>query len=111
MHILALDPEMEYEDLTLNLGGCFIDLMSGEFIINVLEPKSWDEQTEPVLNPHAKTSPDQSADDGGFVPEAFRKSSKLSQHISFLKDFFRAYKDFTDREIDTIEIMVTYNAI
>ena len=56
MHILALDPEMEYEDLTLNLGGCFIDLMGGEFIINVLEPKSWDEQTEPVLNPHTKTA-------------------------------------------------------
>lgn len=106
MHILALDPEMEYEDLTLNLGGCFIDLMGGEFIINVLEPKSWDEQTEPALSPHVKTSPDQSTDDGGFVPEAFRKSSKLSQHISFLKDFFRAYKDFTDREIDTIEIML-----
>ena len=45
-------------------------------------------------------------DNGEFVPEAFRKSSKLSQHISFLKDFFRAYKDFTDREIDTIEIML-----
>ena len=35
MHICALDPEMEYEDLTNNLGGCFIDLMSGEFIINL----------------------------------------------------------------------------
>lgn len=33
MHICALDPEMEYEDLTNNLGGCFIDLMSGEFMI------------------------------------------------------------------------------
>ena len=43
MHICALDPEMEYEDLTNNLGGCFIDLMSGEFIINPLEPKTWDE--------------------------------------------------------------------
>jgi len=30
-------------------------------------------------------------DNGEFVPGAFRKSSKLSQHISFLKDFFRAY--------------------
>lgn len=29
MHVLALDPEMEYEDLTNNLGGCFIDLMKG----------------------------------------------------------------------------------
>lgn len=91
MHILALDPEMEYEDLTLNLGGCFIDLMSGEYIINVLEPKSWDE-TGDLKDTEA--------------PQAFRMTSKLSQHISFLKDFFRAYKDFTDREIDTIEIML-----
>ena len=41
MHICALDPEMEYEDLTNNLGGCFIDLMSGDYIINPLEPKTW----------------------------------------------------------------------
>jgi len=36
----------------------------------------------------------------------FRKVTRLSQHISYLKDFFRAYKDFTDAEIDTIEIML-----
>ena len=46
MNVICLDPEMEFEDLTNNLGGCFIDLMSGEYIINVLEPKTWDEQTE-----------------------------------------------------------------
>lgn len=91
MHIIGLDPEMEYEELTLNLGGGFIDLMSGEFIINVLEPKSWDETGDPKDTE---------------APQAFRQSSKLSQHISFLKDFFRTYKDFTDREIDTIEIML-----
>lgn len=91
MHIIGLDPEMEYEDLTINLGGCFIDLMSGEFIINVLEPKSWDETGDPKDTD---------------APQAFRQTSKLSQHISFLKDFFRTYKDFTDREIDTIEIML-----
>lgn len=91
MNVCALDPEMEYEDLTNNLGGCFIDLMSGEFIINVLEPKTWDENG---------SSEDKDA------PQTFRISSKLSQHISFLKDFFRTYKDFTDREIDTIEIIL-----
>jgi len=91
MNITALDPEMEYEDLTNNLGGCFIDLMSGEFIINVLEPKTWDENGGP---------------EDKDAPQTFRISSKLSQHISFLKDFFRTYKDFSDREIDTIEIML-----
>ena len=91
MHICALDPEMEYEDLTNNLGGCFIDLMSGEFIINPLEPKTWDEAGSP---------------EDLDAPQTFRIRSRLSQHISFLKDFFRSYKDFTDREIDVIEIML-----
>ena len=91
MNVCALDPEMEYEDLTNNLGACFIDLMSGEFIINVLEPKTWDENGSP---------------EDRDAPQTFRIGSKLSQHISFLKDFFCTYKDFSDREIDTIEIML-----
>ena len=92
MKVIVLDPEHEYEDLTLNLGGCFIDLMSGQYIINVLEPKTWDENGSP---------------EDREAPQAFRCASKLSQHISFLKDFFRSYKDFNDRQIDTIEIMLT----
>lgn len=88
--IICLDPEMEYVDLTKNLGGCFIDLMSGEYIINVLEPKTWDDG--------------ESADED--APRAFKSKTKLSQHISFLRDFFRSYKDFSDREIDTIELLL-----
>ena len=88
--IISLDPETEYVDLTHNLGGCFIDLMSGEYIINVLEPKTWDDGTG----------------DDEDAPQAFRSKTKLSQHISFLRDFFRCYKDFTDREIDTIELLL-----
>ncbi|MEG0703488.1 MAG: DUF87 domain-containing protein, partial [Christensenella sp.] len=99
MNVTALDPEHEYVDLTNNLGGCFIDLMSGEYIINVLEPKTWDEQP---INQRGYRGDE----DGEFVPEAFLKGSKLSQHISFLKDFFRTYKDFTDSQIDVIEIML-----
>ena len=91
MRIVALDPEMEYEDLTNNLGGCFIDLMSGKYLINPLEPKTWDEAGSP---------------EDLDAPQTFRIRSRLSQHISFLKDFFRSYKDFTDREIDVIEIML-----
>ncbi len=105
-NIICLDPEMEYGDLTDNMGGCFIDLMSGEYIINVLEPKAWDEQAVyKASHMQAHGIADQDVD--GYVPEAFRKSSKLSQHISFLKDFFRCYKDFDDRQIDTIEIMLS----
>ena len=86
--ILCLDPEHEYEELCRNLGGTYIDMMSGEYMINPLEPKAW-------------TDGDRPGDE--IVPETFRKVSRLSQHISYLKDFFRAYKDFTDAEIDTIE--------
>ena len=59
--------------------------MSGEYIINVLEPKTWDENGSP---------------EDMDAPMAFQCSSKLSQHISFLKDFFRTYKNFTDSQID-----------
>ena len=91
IHVICLDPEMEYEDLTNNLKGCFIDLMGGTYIINPLEPKVWDEGDDL---------------EDLDAPEAFRLRSRLSQHISFLKDFFRSYKDFTDREIDVIEILL-----
>ena len=40
------------------------------------------------------------------APDAFQQHTRLSQHISFLKDFFRSYKDFADRHIDTIELML-----
>ena len=94
--VLVLDPEHEYEDLCSNLGGTYIDMMSGEFMINPLEPKAWSENSR-FENQEKET------DDS---PEPFRKVTRLSQHISYLKDFFRAYKDFTDAEIDTIEIML-----
>jgi len=87
---LCLDPEHELIDLCANLGGCFADLMSGQYIINPLEPKLWDTEGE----------------DDPEAPAAFRQRTRLSQHISFLKDFFRAYKDFSDRHIDTIELML-----
>ena len=89
--VISLDAEHELEELCGKLGGCFIDLMAGEKRINVLEVRCWNEDTEA----------DESA------PEAFRKSTLLARHISFLKDFFRAYKDFSDPQLDTIEIMLS----
>jgi type IV secretory pathway VirB4 component len=89
--VLCLDPEHEYIDLAENLGGCFIDLMCGQYMINPLEPKSWDDGSDAA---------DLDA------PQTFRQSTKLSQHISFLKDFFRCYKDFDDAHIDVIELML-----
>lgn len=90
-NVICLDPEHEYVELAENLGGCFVDLMSGQYMINPLEPKTWDEG---------------GGSGDGDAPQAFRQRTKLSQHISFLKDFFRCYKDFADRHIDVIEIML-----
>lgn len=36
----------------------------------------------------------------------FRKSTRLSQHIAYLKDFFRTYKGFPDAHLDTLEILL-----
>lgn len=91
MNIIALDPEHEYKDLTKNLGGTFIDLMSGRYIINVLEPKLW------------STGDDEEEEN---VPEAFKQTSLLSQHVSFLKDFFKSYKELSSEQIDTLELIV-----
>ncbi|MCQ4770293.1 DUF87 domain-containing protein [Intestinimonas massiliensis] len=89
--VICLDPESEYEDLCEALGGCYIDFMSGEYTINPLEPKAWTDGVEDI---------------DAATPEAFRKATRLSQHIAFLKDFFRSYKDFSDAQIDTIEILL-----
>ena len=90
--ILCLDPESEYEEICSALGGCYIDFLSGEYTINPLEPKAWNASTDDV-------DPD--------APAAFKKVTRLSQHIAFLKDFFRSYKDFSDAQIDTIEILIS----
>ena len=96
--VCCLDPEHEYEDLCNNFGAeggsgaYFVDLMSGEYIINPLEPKLWSDSDEKM--------------EGDADLETFKKKTKLSQHISFLRDFFASYKDFSDSHIDTLEIMV-----
>lgn len=89
---ICLDTEHELVEMCGKLEGCFADLMSGRYRINPLEPKLWDDGED--------------ADDEDS-PAAFRQRSQLSQHISFLKDFFRAYKEgFDHRHIDIIELML-----
>ena len=57
--------------------------------LNPLEPKEW------------------SYGDDDFEEEKTEKRvTRLSQHIAFLKDFFRSYKDFSDAHIDTLEILL-----
>ncbi|MHB8963315.1 MAG: VirB4 family type IV secretion system protein [Saccharofermentanales bacterium] len=91
-NIICLDPESEYEELTKNLGGCYLDFLSGSVMINPLEPKIWNDTV--LLQDEADS------------PDTFNRATRLSQHISFLKDFFKSYKDFPDALVDTIEIML-----
>lgn len=64
--VITLDVEHEQREMCEAVGGCFADLMAGQYIINVLEPKCWDDGGDP---------------DDTAAPEAFRKSTLLSQHI------------------------------
>ena len=88
--VIAFDPEHELADMAHNLGGSFVDLLGGQYRINPLEPKLWDVDGE----------------DDPDAPAPFRQKTLLSQHISFLKDFFRSYKGFSDLHIDAIELLV-----
>ena len=90
--VITLDVEHEQWELCQALGGCFADIIEGTYKINLLEPRCWDTDADPY-----------DAD----APKAFRQSTRLAQHTSFLKDVFRTYKDFTTAQIDTIEIMLT----
>ena len=76
--VISLDSEHEMEDECHALGGCFLDYLSGQYRINLLEPRCWDDGSGPE-------DPD--------APDAFR-GTLLSQHISFLRDVFRIYKGF-----------------
>ena len=123
---ICLDPEHELIDLCHNLGGCFVDLMDGRYRINPLEPKAWDvgapieaqrsgfdgERSRSAMSELQPSGGSEGYEacgddeDDGQAPETFRQRTLLSQHISFLKDFFRSYKDFSDAHIDTIELML-----
>ena len=90
--VITLDVEHEQWELCQALGGCFADIIEGTYKINLLEPRCWDTDADPYDTD---------------APKAFRQSTRLAQHTSFLKDVFRTYKDFTTAQIDTIEIMLT----
>ena len=88
--LFLLDPEEEYESLVKNVGGTYIDFLSGRYHINILEPKRW-------------TMDEEASKDS---PESFNQVGKpLSMHISFLKDFFRIYKHFPRKELDVLEVL------
>lgn len=125
--VICLDPEQELTCLCDKLGGCYADLMGGQYRINFLEAKRWDvdmagapveaqrsgfdgERSRSGMSalppPGGSEGYGACGDDDLDAPAAFRQKSPLSQHISFLKDFFRAYKPFTHQQVDTLELML-----
>ena len=128
--VICLDPEQELTCLCDKLGGCYADLMGGQYRINFLEAKRWDvdmagapieaqrsgfdgersrsgmSELPPPGGSEGYGACGDDRDDDPTVPNAFRQQSPLSQHISFLKDFFRAYKPFTHQQVDTLELML-----
>lgn len=95
---IILDAEEEYEELVENLEGNYIDITS-TCKINVLEPKLFFTQVNEQL----------AEDDPNVEEEQGLKQMQtniISNHITFLRDFFRSYKSFTDEQLDTIEIML-----
>ena len=83
-NLICLDPDGEYRDLTLSLGGSYLDLLDGSYRINVLEPRLCQADT---------------GEDGD-------SAIGLSHYISFLRDFFASYKSFSDSQLDVLEIML-----
>lgn len=95
-NVVILDPEHEYEDLTHSLGGEYLDLMDGQWIINVLEPKVF-----------TSVEDGESVNDTSNTTKTFTSKGALSQHISFLRDFFYMYKQLSRGQLDTLEIILT----
>ena len=128
--VICLDPEQELTWLCDKLGGCYADLMGGQYRINFLEAKRWDvdmagapveaqrsgfdgersrsgmSELSPPGGSEGYGACGDDGEDDPTAPNAFRQQSPLSQHISFLKDFFRAYKPFTHQQVDTLELML-----
>lgn len=94
--VYILDPDDEYGDVVRNLGGTYLNLMGGESIINILEPRRL---TDPGIDFNGIEDENE--------PAAFRERNPLSQHIAYLRDFFSGIREFTETELDIIEIMLS----
>ena len=91
--VYSMDSDKECIDVTNGLGGTNIDMLSGKYFINVMQPRLLNDPLD-----------DSYTDD---EPVAFKHKTIISQHIAFLKDFFKTYNPaITTAELDTLEIML-----
>ena len=99
--IMIMDPESEYRELCEAMGGCVLDMMSGEYIINPLEPRRWTDTKIKASDSQENEEKDEQE------PMVFREDNTLDQHISWLKDFFGGYqKEFTSDHLNALEILL-----
>lgn len=88
-----LDVDDEYSELINNLGGTNLDMLSGEYKINPLEPKVIMFDKEDSIVP---------------LPELSKTTQAvLSSHISFVMSFFEVYKpEMSSAQFDVLEILL-----
>lgn len=92
--VMVMDPESEYRDLSIAMGGCALDMMNGEYIINPLEPRRWTDKSG-------------SEEKDEREPAVFHEDNTLVQHISWLKDFFGGYQqEFHSDHLNALEILL-----
>lgn len=94
-NVIILDPEHEYEDLVKQMGGNYLDLMTGKYMINVLEPKTFTTVDDEVTT-----------NDDSEKTDTFKTKGALAQHLSFLRDFFRTYKNMSSAQLDILGIIL-----
>ena len=98
--IMIMDPESEYGELCSNMGGCVLDMMSGEYIINPLEPRRWTETKVTAADA-------QKEEEDGQEPVVFHKDTTLEQHISWFKEWVAGYqKEFASEHLNALEILL-----
>lgn len=88
--VFGLDSEEEYIDMGKRFGDV-VDLTNGINIINIMEPKRWSNDTDEY---------DEQA------PKAFNERNIISQHLNFLRDFFKVYQQISGRKWSVLEQMI-----
>ncbi len=74
-----------------NRFGDVVDLTNGVNIINILEPKRWSNDTDEYEEGEALV---------------FKERNIISQHMNFLRDFFKVYQQISGRKWSVLEKMI-----
>lgn len=94
--VYSLDVDSEYIDVTNGLGGTNVDMMSGQYYINLMQIRL------------VKSADDRENNEFPDEIAAAKKGTLLAQHIAFLRDFFKVYKpELTSSQLDILEIMLS----